>query len=72
VSDRPLVEVLGLEPGDRSVLVLRDEKGVEHADDAAVDKVEQQRCRLAGHRSAGGIADDDDVDGAELVVVGGG
>src|SRR5690606_9191363 len=40
---------------------------VEHADDLAVDQVEQHRDRVAGHRRVRRVADHDDVDRSELV-----
>ena len=53
----------------RAVLVLDHEQEVEHADDPALDEVEQQRNRLAGHRSVGRIADHDDVDRPQFLAV---
>jgi len=51
----------------RAVRLLDDEPRVEHANDAAVHKVEENRDRLARQRRSRRGSDDDDVDRAELI-----
>ena len=63
------VDVGDLQAGDRAVELLRDGEDVEHADDAAVDEVDEQRDGLAGARRVRRVADDDDVDGSEFQVL---
>ena len=60
---------VGLEAGDGSVLVLPDEEDVEHADDSAINEIDEYRNSVAGHRCVRGIRDHHDVDGAKFVFV---
>jgi len=68
LADALVVEVFRLEADDVAVLVLHDEQHVEHADDPALDEVDQQRHRLARHGRAGRITDHGDVDRAQFLV----
>ena len=42
---------------ERSVRGLREEREVEHADDASIDEVQQHRESLTGHAIAGELDD---------------
>ena len=63
------VKIGGREAGEGSVLVLPDEQDVEHADDSAIDEIDEYRDSVAGHRGVRGIRDHHDVDGAKFVFV---
>ena len=63
------VEIGDLQAGDRPVELLVDDEHVEHANDAALHQIDEQRDRLAGARRVGRKADDDDVDGSEFQVL---
>jgi len=51
------------------VLVLPHEEDVEHADDPAIDQIDEHRNSFARHRSICRIRDHHDVDGAKFVFV---
>ena len=70
VADALVAQIAGVEAGERSILVLHHEEDIEHADDPALDEVDEQRHGLAGHRRVRRISDHHDVDRAQLVLVG--
>jgi len=69
VANLVAVQLAGLEAGHGSVLVLPYEEDIEHADDPAIDQIDEHRNSFARHRSVCRIRDHHDVDGAKFVFV---